>query len=54
MQKKDKIKVTVALTLVALLVTAFLVFGKESVQLRVTSVFSLIVWLFVLFYSRKK
>jgi len=54
MHKKDKIKALVALGLVVIAITSFLIVGKESVIMKYVSGGCLVTWLATMFFLNKK
>ena len=52
--KKDKIKFLVFAILASILITALILFGKESIIMKYVSGFCLISWLITMFIINKK
>ena len=54
MQKRDKIKMIVALSLVLIMVITYYFFGKNSLPMKTTAGFSLVFWIATMIYVNKK
>jgi len=54
MHKKDKIKTLIATSLLVIIISTLLIFGKESVLMKYISGGALIIWLASMFFLNKK
>lgn len=54
MQKRDKIKMIIALSLVLMMATTYYFFGKNSLPMKTAAGFSLLFWIATMIYVNKK
>jgi hypothetical protein len=54
MQKRDKIKMIIALSLVLMMAITYYFFGKESLPMKTAAGFSLLFWIATMIYVNRK